>query len=43
MPSQRAAGTLCGTMPIRSAISSMISHSWRASPAGSTTASVILM
>ena len=32
-----------GTMPIRLEISSMISHSWRASPDGSTTGSVIWM
>ncbi len=43
LPSQRAASTLEGTIPIRSEMSSMISHSWRASPAGSTTASVMLM
>ena len=32
-----------GTTPIRFEISSIISHSWRASPAGSTTGSVMLM
>ncbi len=43
LPSSRTASTLEGTTPTRAATSSMISHSCRASPDGSTTASVELM
>ena len=43
LPSSLSASTLEGTTPMRSAISSITSHSWRASPRGSTTASVIWM
>jgi hypothetical protein len=42
-PASLAIPTLEGTMPMRREIASITSHSWRASPRGSTTASVIWM